>query len=136
VWGDQRGAAYSDVDGDGRLDLVVSQNGAATTFFRNRGAAPGLRVRLQGPPDNPDGIGAQIRLVYGDHRMGPVREVHAGSGYWSSNGAVQIFGRPGEPTAIWVRWPGGAEMTAPVPKGSGEITVSAFQTGGPVSRRR
>ncbi len=122
VYGDQRGAAYADFDRDGRLDLAVSQNGAATRLFRNTGAKPGLRVRLQGPPSNPDGIGAQIRVVYGE-RMGPVREVQAGSGYWSQNGAVQVFGLAGTPTAEWVRWPGGGESTTPVRAGAAEVVA-------------
>jgi enediyne biosynthesis protein E4 len=122
VYGDQRGAAYADYDGDGRLDLVVSQNGAATRLFHNRGAKPGLRVRLQGPPSNPDGIGAQIRIVYQD-RMGPVREIQAGSGYWSQNGAVQVMGLATTPSAVWVRWPGGAETRTPVPAGAREIVI-------------
>ncbi|MGH2626393.1 MAG: FG-GAP repeat domain-containing protein, partial [Anaerolineales bacterium] len=53
VYGEQRGAAYADFDGDGRLDLAVGQNGAATRLFRNAGARPGLRVRLVGTPSNP-----------------------------------------------------------------------------------
>ncbi|HEY6107588.1 MAG TPA: CRTAC1 family protein, partial [Gemmatimonadales bacterium] len=104
VYGEQRGAAYADYDGDGRLDLAVSQNGAATRLFHNTGAAPGLRVRLIGPPANPTAIGARMRLRYGE-KEGPVREIQAGSGYWSQNGAVQVLGRSGEPTALWVRWP-------------------------------
>jgi len=122
VYGDQRGAAYADYDGDGRLDLAVSQNGAATMLFHNRGAKPGLRVRVEGPAANPDGVGAQLRVVYGS-RMGPVQEIEAGSGYWSQNGAVQVFGLSDTPTAVWVRWPGGAETRTPVPSGAREVIV-------------
>jgi hypothetical protein len=122
VYGDQRGAAYADYDGDGRLDLVVTQNGAATRLLHNRGARPGLRVRVQGPPLNPDGVGAQLRLIYGN-RMGPVREIEAGSGYWSENGAVQVMGLAETPTAVWVRWPGGAETRTAVPAGAREVVI-------------
>jgi len=122
VYGEQRGAAHADYNADGRLDLAVSQNGAATRLFLNRGAAPGLRVRLQGPPGNPDGVGAQVRIVYGE-RMGPVREVHAGSGYWSQHGAVQVFGLEGTPTGVWVRFPGRAATTTPVGQTAREVSV-------------
>src|SRR6185503_3439302 len=72
VYGEQRGAAYADFDGDGRLDLAVSQNGDSTRLFRNVGAQPGLRVRLVGTQGNPNAVGAQLRLRYGE-RTGPVR---------------------------------------------------------------
>jgi hypothetical protein len=64
-----------------------------------------------------------IRLVYGD-RMGPAREVQAGSGYWSQNGAVQVMGTSGTPTAIWVRWPGGKETRTTIAAGAREVVVS------------
>ena len=123
VYGDQRGAAYADFNGDGRLDLAVSQNGAATRLFVNRTATPGLRVRVIGPANNPDGVGAQLRIVYGAAR-GPVREVQTSAGYWSQNGAVQLFGLSGVPTAVWVRWPGGAEQTVPVAADARNVTVT------------
>jgi hypothetical protein len=123
VYGDQRGAAYADFNGDGRLDLAISQNGAATRLFVNRGAKPGVRVRVKGPATNPEGVGTQLRVVYGD-RMGPVREVQSTSGYWSQNGAVQVMGLSGTPTAVWVRWPGGTETRVPVPAGAREVVVA------------
>jgi hypothetical protein len=55
--------------------------------------------------------------------MGPVREIEAGSGYWSQNGAVQVFGLSGTPTAVWVRWPGGGVTTTPVPAGAREVII-------------
>jgi hypothetical protein len=123
VYGDQRGAAYADYDADGRLDLVISQNAAATRVLHNRGAKPGLRVRVRGGPSNPDAVGAHVRLVYGS-RMGPVREIQAGSGYWSSNGAVQVFGIAEPPSHVLVKWPGGRETRVAVPAGAREVTVA------------
>jgi hypothetical protein len=124
VYGEQRGAAYADFDGDGRLDLAVSQNGAATRLFRNVGGTPGLRVRIVGPVGNPTGIGTQMRLRYRE-AAGPVREIQAGSGYWSQNGAIQVLGRAREPTALWVRWLGGREEILRLSPGQREITVRA-----------
>ena len=126
VYGDQRGAALADYNADGRVDLVVSQNGAQTKLYRNDGARPGLRVRLRGTPENPDAVGAVMRLVYPDGR-GPAREIHAGSGYWSQDGAVQVLGVGGQPTAVWVRWPGGAETEVPIQPGMREITIRMEQ---------
>ena len=63
VYGEQRGAALCDYDSDGRTDLAVGQNGAETKLFRNVGARPGLRIRLQGSSGNPLGVGAALRLL-------------------------------------------------------------------------
>src|SRR6185436_5936920 len=71
VYGEQRGCAVADYDGDGRPDLVVSQNGGETRLYHNIGAKAGLRVHLKGPAGNPSAVGADLRLVYGDH-SGPV----------------------------------------------------------------
>jgi enediyne biosynthesis protein E4 len=124
VYGEQRGAAVSDFDQDGRVDLVVTQNNAPTRLFQNSRATPGLRVRLSGPPGNSTGIGAALRLVFGD-RFGPVREIHSGSGYGSQNSTITVLATPQAPSQLWVRWPGGKVTTTPLPAPLREITVDA-----------
>ena len=126
VYGEQRGCALADYDQDGRVDLVVTQNGATTKLYRNTRAKPGLRVRLDGSDGNPTGVGAAIRLFFG-RNAGPVREIHAGSGYWSQDGAVQVVGTPETPTRIWVRWPGGKTVTKDVAPNTREIKVSSHE---------
>jgi hypothetical protein len=123
VYGEQRGAAVADFDGDGRVDLVVTQNAAETRLFRNVRAKPGLRVRLKGPPGNRFGYGAQMRLIHGD-QFGPVREVHGGGGYWSQDSPVQVLTGGDGPLQVWLRWPGGKTFTSDVPVGAAEIQIT------------
>jgi len=123
VYGEQRGAAVADFDHDGRIDLVVAQNAGQTRLYHNLTGKPGLRVRLRGSSANPHGIGASVRLKFGD-RFGPAQEVHGGSGYWSQDSTVMVFGLPTEPTQAWVRWTGGKTTLIPIPAGSREIQIS------------
>jgi hypothetical protein len=122
VYGDQRGAAAADFDRDGRVDVAISQNGAATKLFRNQTATGGLRVRLQGPIGNPYGIGASLRVRYANG-FGPVREIQAGSGYWSANSATQVLGLSGQAVSLQVRWPDGTTQDVPLAAGMREVTV-------------
>ena len=122
VYGEQRGAALCDYDKDGRVDLAIAQNSAETRLFHNVRGKPGLRVRLKGPPRNPSGIGAVLRLKY-EEQFGPAREIHAGSGYWSQDGAVSVLGTAQEPTQLWIRWPGGQVLTYALPPKAVEVEV-------------
>jgi hypothetical protein len=123
VYGEQRGAAVGDFDRDGRVDLVVAQNGGQTCLFHNTRGRPGLRVRLEGPEKNPQGIGAVVRLKFGD-RFGPARELHAGSGYWSQDSPVLVLATPAAPTQIHVRWPGGHTTAADLPPSAREVALT------------
>ena len=122
IYGDQRGAAASDYDGDGRVDLAVGQNAAALVLLHNVTGTPGLRVRLVGSAGNPAAIGASVRLRYPDGD-GPVREIRAGSNYWSSDGVVQVLGLRGTPKSVWVRWPAGTTTETPVVAGQKEVVI-------------
>ena len=93
VYGEQRSVVLGDVDGDARVDVVVSQNGAQTQLWQNTAARAGEVVRVEGEVGNRWGIGSTIRLLYSDGSRGPARLVSAGSGYWSQQGAVQVMGR-------------------------------------------
>ncbi|MBI2947301.1 MAG: VCBS repeat-containing protein [Verrucomicrobia bacterium] len=122
VYGEQRGAALCDFNEDGRIDLAVTQNGAATKLYQNAQAAAGLRIKLRGPPGNLQGVGAVIRLRFGD-RLGPAREIHAGSGYWSQDSAIQVMGTPASPIAVSIRWPAGRTTTTSLPDNTKEAVI-------------
>jgi len=131
VYGEQRGAALADYDGDGRVDLVVTQNGAETKLYRNITARPGLRVKLESAGKT-DAVGAQLRLVFGNHK-GPLREVRAGGGYWSQDSLSPVLSLPELATQLEVRWPGGKTTTSSIPQGAHDVVVD---TDGKVTVRR
>ena len=123
VYGEQRGAALGDFNQNGRVDLAVSQNSAETRLFLNRTEQQGIRIKLSGPQGNSAGIGSAIRLIYGDGSEGPVRTVHAGSGYWSQNGTTQILGLKEVPSHIQVQWFDGTVQKVEFNEGTMEYVI-------------
>ena len=122
VYGEGRGAAVCDYDADGRPDLAVGQNASETKLYRNITGRPGLRVRLKGPVGNETGIGAELRLEFQGGRLGPLREVHAGGGYWSQDSSVQVVGLPEQPLFLHVDHLG-RQTRVPVAPGTHELAV-------------
>ena len=74
-----RTLASGDIDNDGDLDLLVTNNGGAVNLLRNNagGDNVGLLLRLVGTRSNRNAIGARLRVTAGGRTQ--VREVKAGS---------------------------------------------------------
>jgi len=127
--GEGRGAALGDFDQDGRLDLVVGQNRGPTKLYRNARARPGLRVQLQGPPRNLQAVGAVLRLVFPDGKLGPANEIRLGGGYWAQDSCALVLGLPEVAEALEIRWPGGRSERVKI--AAGTRSISRSMTGGP-----
>ena len=110
-----RGAAFADIDGDGDLDLAVSENGGPGRLFRNDGGERNRWVgfRLRGSDSNRDGIGAKITLTIEENGVerAETRIVKNASGYASQSQLEVVFGLgpAGRAREALVAWPSGAE---------------------------
>jgi hypothetical protein len=104
-----RGSAVADLNGDGRVDIVVSALSAPAEIWINDspGAAHWIEFRLQGVKSNRDGIGARIKLVAGGKSQ--YEQVVFAAGYGSSSAGPVHFGL-GPATVVElveIRWPSG-----------------------------
>lgn len=102
-----RGAAYGDVDGDGDLDVLTTQNGDALNLWRNEMGGHFLRVLLLGTVSNRDGAGARLELFSGELRQ--VRYAYTGGSYLSQSEQTITFGlgRHTVADSLLVAWPSG-----------------------------
>ena len=123
VYGEQRGTAVSDFNRDGKADITVSQHQAETKLFKNVSGSSGILVSLKGPKSNQNGYGSSVRVIYEDGTKGPLRTIHAGSGYWSQSSALQILGRAGEVSSVEVTWFDGSIKTVDLSEGQMFIEI-------------
>ena len=104
-----RGSAQGDLDGDGRVDIVVSALSSPAEIWIND--SPGgnhwLELQLSGTKSNRDGIGARIKLV--TKTGAQYNHVSSAVGYASSSAGPVHFGLGASDVAdlIEIYWPSG-----------------------------
>jgi hypothetical protein len=103
-----RGAAFGDLDNDGRVDVVASALDAPLELWRN--VSPQRRylsVKLEGRASNRDGIGAKLRLTSASGRQW--NHVSGAVGYGGASDLRVHFGLGGDAVVqeLVIDWPSG-----------------------------
>jgi hypothetical protein len=103
-----RGAAFGDVDNDGDIDIVLSNNNGPTRLLLNQmdSSHYWLKVRLEGTQSNREGVGARVGLFTKGHRP-QWRYAHRDGSYLSASDVAVHFGLGQNPIidALVVEWP-------------------------------
>jgi hypothetical protein len=123
-----RGLAVSDLDGDGKPDIVINNTDAKPSILKNVGGAAGrwLALRLAGDhaKKSPrDAVGAVVYVTTGKIRQR--QDVISGGSYLSQNDMTLHFGL-GAATSVdevEIKWPDGTSETVSVPGVDRKLTV-------------
>ncbi|MDH3589213.1 MAG: CRTAC1 family protein, partial [Gammaproteobacteria bacterium] len=105
-----RGAAFGDIDNDGDLDIVISNNDGPAQLYLNQPdpRRHWLSVRLGGTTDNRDALGARVALLRADQNPVWGRVAREGSYAAASDPRVHFgLGELGGTVAVAVVWPDG-----------------------------
>lgn len=120
-----RGMAMGDIDNDGRLDVVVTENGGPAHILMNQTKTSNhwIGFKLIGHKSNRDGIGASIKITTS---KGPQWEMATtSSSYLSASDPRVHFGLGADTSAktVEIRWPSGIVQTLTDLKGDQYVVV-------------
>ena len=108
-----RGAAYADIDGDGDLDIAITQAGGAAVLLRNDQTLDNnwVRLRLVSDSSNTQAIGATVTATIAGRRL--VRVVNPARSYLSNVETPLTLGLGDAPRLdeLTIDWPGGTQET-------------------------
>jgi hypothetical protein len=121
-----RGAAFGDLDNDGRIDIVVSVLGGQVQLFHNLTPTDNhwILMKLIGKKSNRMGIGAQIQITTEGGRT-QWNEVTTSVGYASSSDSRVHFGigSNNHLKMMEIRWPSGVRQVVKDPPIDRVLTI-------------
>ncbi len=104
-----RGSTFADIDGDGDLDVLLTENGGPAHLFRNDGGDRNhwLRLDLRGQASNRQALGAKVVVEVG--KVVQRRQLFLTKGYLSSVEHPLTFGLGAAEKAdkVVITWPSG-----------------------------
>jgi hypothetical protein len=105
-----RGVICNDIDRDGDIDIITSNNDSNASFFRNELTSGHhyLTVQLQGHSPNTQALGAKIKVTSSTGSV-QVKELRIDNNFVSTNAVEAHFGLGTQdvPVSITITWPDG-----------------------------
>ena len=127
--GQGRGVVCADYDGDGRVDILIANHGAAPTIYRNVFERHNrwLAIDLAGRHANPTAVGARVTVRTASGAQ--MREVRLGTAYLSQAPPTLHFGLGSERVAqsIEVRWPGPGDEVSRLDNIAADRRITIYQ---------
>ncbi len=127
-----RGVATGDVDNDGDVDVVVTNNNGPVELLLNtiedRSDWIGLDLRIPGDADGRPALGARAALTLADGRE-IVRSVQSSGSFLSAGDPRLTVGLSAAPTSLRIDWPDGrSSICDPPPVGEYSVLSPESET--------